>query len=442
MSTEPFDSSGPMGPSVKAIGTIEGPAKKPTLKRSSKTKGRRASGTGSIYLESNGSYRVKFSTGVVDLTTGRTKYVKRRAKSHEEAVKILNALTTSQGIGTLRPPAQQTLACYLLQWVGVVIRPTRSPRTTQGYEDTIRLFIVPSLTGRKKIQDVKPNDIQNLLNEVSQKPIPRLKGTPREGETYSRRQVEIVKAVLRAGINHALKVDRIISFNPADGASVPRNARKTKRKQSMELADVSKFVKVLRTNEIYGPVILFMLATGTRVGEAIGLRWRDIDFQSETVRIQGQLQRVKGKGMVYSAETKTGQARTISLPASIVLMLKDMFGANTIGERDQDPEGIVFLNSAGGRMDSQGISRRMKLISKHAGVSPPSPHILRHTAATLMLESSGDLHGTAKVLGHSQVAQTADLYGHILEKRNKAFSNILENSLFGNESGDGSSKRH
>ncbi len=154
-----------------------------------------------------------------------------------------------------------------------------------------------------------------------------------------------------------------------------------------------------------------MLLTGCRIGEALGVRWADIDFDNNSVRICGQLQRVKGSGIVYRQATKTNQVRIVPIGEDLAKQLRHMQIEQAM-HGHEDADGIAFLNEAGKRFDPRHVSDILKDLCKASGVKEISPHKLRHTAATLALESGESLFGVQKMLGHAQVALTANLYGH------------------------------
>ncbi len=98
-------------------------------------------------------------------------------------------------------------------------------------------------------------------------------------------------------------------------------------------------------------------------------------------------------------------------------------------ESVQDPDGIVFLNSFGRRIDPKYARDRLLELCQAAKVPPISPHQLRHTCATFLLAETGDLHAVQKVLGHSLVALTAKLYGHATAETLRSVVNVMEKLL-------------
>jgi site-specific recombinase XerD len=133
--------------------------------------------------------------------------------------------------------------------------------------------------------------------------------------------------------------------------------------------------------------------------------------------------------MVIVTETKTGEQRTIGLPKSTQAILHELKHKVDTGLADSDQDGIVFLNHNGGRMDAHGVTRRLNTFCNRAGIEEISSHILRHTSATMVLEATGDIHATSKLLGHKSINLTSDTYGHLLEGRRSEMADVLDESI-------------
>lgn len=167
-----------------------------------------------------------------------------------------------------------------------------------------------------------------------------------------------------------------------------------------------------------------MLLTEMRIGEASGLRWQDVSPDGNCITVQGQLQRVEGE-LLYQTTTKTHEPRVLPLSPSL-------FGAfQSLKIRQQtfgvtDPDGLIFVSDTGSRMDASSVNKRLKLLCIKAGVPQISPHKLRHTSATLILQSSGDIGLAQKLLGHKQISLTANLYSHATVEMLRGGTDALE----------------
>jgi integrase len=233
--------------------------------------------------------------------------------------------------------------------------------------------------------------------------------------------------VLHSAFDEA-KRHGLASRNPADSVDLPRKVRDTK-KQFLTPEETTKFVGKLGDSDL-ADLFAFMISTGTRLGEATGVRWQDIDLSVPNrpmVWIRGQLQRLDN-GLVYVQGTKTNQWRCLPLSSPVADRLKDLQARRLLGDVC-DPDGIVFSNAEGRRLDQKHVSSRLTELCVKAEIPPISPHKLRHTAATLALAETGDLHGVQKMLGHSQVSLTSDLYGHATAETLRPISNAIEKAM-------------
>ena len=145
-----------------------------------------------------------------------------------------------------------------------------------------------------------------------------------------------------------------------------------------------------------------LYATGMRVGELTGLNLSDIDLARG-------LARVTGKG---------NKQRVVPFGREATLALNEWleFGRSELA--NGKAEDAVFVGSRGGRIDQRQVRRVVERVGQRAGVSDISPHTLRHTAATHMLEGGADLRVVQEMLGHSSL-QTTQIYTHVSAQRLK-----------------------
>jgi len=144
-----------------------------------------------------------------------------------------------------------------------------------------------------------------------------------------------------------------------------------------------------------------LYATGLRVGELISLRVADIDAEAGTVRVlgKGNKQRLVpiGRGAIQSVECYCSGARPTILKGRV--------------------SPYLFVTARGTRMTRQGFWKLLRNHGKAAGIfSHLSPHVLRHTFATHLLEGGADLRSLQAMLGHADI-ETTQLYTHVLRSR-------------------------
>jgi integrase len=115
----------------------------------------------------------------------------------------------------------------------------------------------------------------------------------------------------------------------------------------------------------------------------------------------------------------------LSISFSFCLSKLQELKSRQLVEGISDPDGMVFLNPYGRRLDPKYVRDRLAELCRSAGVPVVSPHKIRHTAATLALGATGDLHAVQKMLGHSQISLTANLYGHGTAEAQRRLANAL-----------------
>jgi integrase/recombinase XerC len=186
--------------------------------------------------------------------------------------------------------------------------------------------------------------------------------------------------------------------NPAKQVATPKIERKLPNHLSME--DAVRFIETPNVETDLGrrdrAILEFLYATGIRVGELVGIDVQDVDFRSRLVRVTGKR---KKQRIVPFGE-----------PAALVLMhyiqeTRESFLINApITERDPS---ALFLNYQGTRITTRSVGRMIdKYIKQCADIHSISPHSLRHTFATHLLDSGADLRDIQELLGHARLSTT------------------------------------
>jgi integrase len=161
-----------------------------------------------------------------------------------------------------------------------------------------------------------------------------------------------------------------------------------------------------------------LLATsGLRIGEALGLKWSDIDFGSRTLMVRRSLQRQEDGGLVF-VQPKTRQSRrTVQLSSVAATALQEQRERQTFQRKTMATEwqenNLVFCTSLGTPLDRGRIHYNWAVALKKAELPRIRLHDLRHTAATLMLRQGVHPKVVQEMLGHSSISITLDIYSHV-----------------------------
>jgi len=189
---------------------------------------------------------------------------------------------------------------------------------------------------------------------------------------------------------------------------------------------------------------LLMLGTGLRRGEALGLRWIDVDLDNAVRTVRSQLRRKVGRvnpgtggregaGLVLVAPKTERSKRQVDLPIFVVAALKGHKARQAeerlhLGAAWRDT-GHVFTTSIGTPCDPRNTSREFAMVARRAGLGAWHVHELRHSAASLMLAQGQAIEVVSAVLGHSSIRMTADIYGHIARSQRQAAASAMDAAL-------------
>lgn len=176
------------------------------------------------------------------------------------------------------------------------------------------------------------------------------------------------------------------------------------------------------------------LALGLRKGEALGLRWQDIDWQGRTLRVNIALQRISGKLQLIEPKTDKSR-RTLPLPETIEAALKahrirQLEEKMLAGDRWQET-GLVFTTSIGTPLDARNAVRKFHGLLKKAGLGRFRFHDLRHSCASLLLAQGVPPRTIMDILGHSQISLTMDTYSHVMSAMIRDAADLMDSILTG-----------
>jgi integrase len=163
---------------------------------------------------------------------------------------------------------------------------------------------------------------------------------------------------------------------------------------------------------------LFQLAvvTGMRQMELLGLRWADLDWIRQTIKVERQLDRSHGNGIQFSAPKTRYGKRTIALGVRTVAILRAHAERQQVerinaAEKWQEHD-LIFTTSLGGPINPSNLLKEFKKLLQEAGLPSIRFHDLRHTAASLMLNHNIPPIVVSRQLGHARASITLDIYGH------------------------------
>lgn len=371
---------------------------------------------GQIIQRGPGAYMVRLPLGRDG--SGKRKFYSKtirgtRKDAQRHLTEKLREFDTGSFVGTVR----RTLLDFGTEWLEQVSAPRVSRKTQEDYEGLFTRHIAPTL-GSRQLGALRLAEIQKLYNDL-------------RGKGLSARSVRYVHSVLNNILDHAVRT-RLLSQNPAKGASLPRSARKETRVFTKE--EVIRFLDAARQDR-YAALWEVLVATGVRPGEAEGLRWEDV--REDCILIRRSLS-MYSDGTWEFKEPKTAKGvRSVPLSQTTRKAL-DRHRALQNRERLKAGPGwrgdlnLVFANETGGPIDHRVVMRRhFKRILKNAGLPIIRPYALRHTCASLLLQAKVAGKVISERLGHANVAFTMETYAHVMPGMQEEATEVMERILTG-----------
>jgi integrase len=226
---------------------------------------------------------------------------------------------------------------------------------------------------------------------------------------------------------------RLTVHNAAADAPTPRTRRKPV--PVLTPADAQRLLSGLRGDRLEALYVL-ALGTGLRQGELLGLRWRDVDLEHETVTVGHQLQRADGTWRL--SELKADRPpRVLGIDPLVAEVLREhrvRQGSERLaaGERWRDPiPDLVFRNSVGSPLDGPTVTHRFQRALDRAGLPRMRFQDLRHGAASLLLAQGVHARVVMEQLGHSQISLTMNTYTHVASELQREAARRLGTALGG-----------
>ena len=259
---------------------------------------RTANNTGSIRQRPNGLWEARVVTGIDPITgkpVRKSIYGKKEKDVRRKVTEIQNALDN----GTYQEPSKMTVKEWLDEWLTTFCMNKLKQYTIASYRMIINTHIAPAI-GKMKLQEVRGLHIQRMYNALI-------------ANGAASKTVKNIGAVAHKAFNVAIK-QGLISVNPCDAAELPIMAHKEIK--PLTDAEIPIFLNAIKGHPFENAYAL-CLFSGLREGECLGLSWKQIDFDRQTIVVNQQLQKERKKGGKYfiAAYTKSNKPRTIKPPA-------------------------------------------------------------------------------------------------------------------------------
>jgi len=353
-------------------------------------KPKRANGRGSIYQITKSNGRRVWKAAIKDINGKlRTKNFTKVAEAEDWLAEQRRARELGENTYATNP--KMTIAEFMTGWVESQYSDDQS-NTQRFYRNSIKNHIVPAL-GNIKAASLTTKSIESLLRDMAARHLGA--GTIRS-----------VKAALSAAYNDAVRLGDL-TRNPTKNVKMPDVQAKTTK--PLPRLDWEKIYLEAAKDPFMHARIEVAGMLGLRPGEALGLKWSDLNVEESTLQIVRQVQRVKGTGLVIKAVKQKKERTLVISDATIQILLSHKRYQALQKAAWVDDFDLIFPNSVGKPLDEKADRNSFKGLIRSAGTPDYELYQLRKTAFTAMA-SQTDLKTLMEFTGHSQVSTVMNSY--------------------------------
>jgi integrase len=321
-------------------------------------------------------------------------------KTPEDARNKARAALSRLEKGLPARDSNETVGNYATRWIDTTLAASdRKPTTQSLYSSLVRKHVVGSTLGAMPLGKVRKSHVDGWLA-----------GLKRKGLAASTRRTSYI--VLSAVFADAVK-DDLLTRNVVALSNRPKV-----EKEEAAFLTVEQVGALLEAAEgsRYRPLFELLVMTGMRRGEALALRWTDIDEKRSIIRVRGTLARQDGELVVTSTKS-TKSTRQLPLSPKVA---KTLNGVRSTQRQERlqagskwASTGFVFTTELGEPCDPRNALRALQTAAHKAGIDGIGLHTLRHTGAAVAIANGTHLKVISELWGHSSIAITGDVYGHV-----------------------------
>ncbi|MBY0005742.1 site-specific integrase [Priestia aryabhattai] len=383
----------------------------------------------SIEKRGKDSYRFVVSAGF-DSSGKRIRKTKTvKASNMREAKKLAAQFEVEVYSGEYIAPEKMLFKAFVEEWRNKYAEEHLSPNTLVTYMLHLKNRIIPFF-GEVKLEKIKPLHVLDFLKSLEGE------GLRKDGKkgTLSTSTIEYNHRILKNIFNRAVEW-QLIKKNPMENIKKPKRIQK--ETSVYDKVEAELLISCLKKEEtMWSVMIKIAITTGLRRGELLGLEWKHIDLVKGTLQVKQALSYVNQKHIIREPKTKNS-IRTVSLPEVLVDELKKYkstwnkkrLKASNLWEGGQYQ--FLFTSWHGKPLHPSSITTWWRrFVSKHK-LRYIRFHDLRHTSATLLINSGVHAKTISSRLGHADIRTTMNIYGHALQEADREATKHFD-KLFAN----------
>lgn len=377
---------------------------------------KRANGDGTLYhTMKNGK---KYYTATVTIGVKEDGKPLRKSfcgYSYKEVKKKMDDCINKRDNGLLEKNNSYTVESWFHTWLFDFRVHDLKDTTFTKYDSIYRNYILGSKIGSIALSDLRATHLQSYYKDLLDNEI-------------SPNIIRTVNKHLGTSLNLALK-QGLVMRNYAELVTLPKAEKKNDEViKCFSETEQKAFIDAL-ANHRNKPLYLTAFGCGLRLGEIIGLKWEDVDFNTETISIRRAISNIakvqadgsrKWKVIEHTPKTDTSN-RTIPMPKTLVAALKHHKQQQNKeklknGELYTDNH-LVFCTECGNFLDTRNLTRSYTRLLKKIGIPYKNFHSLRHTYATRLFENNVPIKTVQALLGHKDITTTMNIYTHVMPEK-------------------------
>lgn len=363
------------------------------------------------YTTKNGETRYLFQTYLgIDPLTGKERRTTRRGfktmKEAKQAERNLlldveeNGLPSNQSDGFQDPTFEELASLWLENY-----KTTVKPSTFENVKSKVEKMTEEHFK-ELKLKKITVAYCQKVVIELS------------KSYVLYNHYLSVINRIFK----YAVLMD-ILYSNPFDKVIKPKSRQTQRKGNFLTKEELREFLKLAQTATLsyFSPLVHLMSYTGLRQGEALALKWSDIDFENKKITVDKTAARIKEKQTLQTPKTKNSK-RVISIDPTTLSILKSwkkdqikIYFKN--GKHFEGDDNFIFTNQRGDWVHIHNFIPYFKRFVTDHKLKPITPHGLRHTHASLLFSAGVEPKNISDRLGHSTVQITLDLYTHITEEQ-------------------------
>lgn len=341
-------------------------------------------------------YQITVEGGYDPLTGKRIRAYKNVKGSKREANSVMHRMITEMEQGKHTKKNHKTVGEWVEEWVREYL-PNIEETTKIGYKTKIRCYIKPYI-GDILISSLRAEHVQRMVNSMMAQGL-----SPKNiRDTYNN---------VNAAMKKAVKL-HFIPYNPCEAVELPKLKKYRAKVYSPDM--IQTLLEKAKDTDMYLPIFLLVMV-GLRRGELLALRWDDIDFRDNILKVRNNMVRGENGYIIKSPKSESG-IRDIHLGQDVMSLLmqerlnymKDM---NKVGFQNLN---LVIRQEDGSPFHPDSMSQKWRRFLEKYNLPKIRLHDLRHSNATALIQAGVSPKVVQQRLGHADVQITLNTYTHVL----------------------------